>query len=113
MKQDFTITDKTASAIKFIANLAEDELDAWGVSAVEHIRDNAPVLTGNLKASVTNLKKGKLSGALLTRTGYGAYPELGTANQAATPYFAPGVQQASEAMQAIVDASSGRFRHRG
>ncbi len=110
MKQDFTITDKTDEAIRFISKLANDETKSWSLSAVEHIRDRAPVLTGTLKASVTNLNEGELSGTLLTRTGYGAYPELGTANQAATPYFAPGVQASVADMQKIVDASSGRFR---
>ena len=60
---------------------------------VEVARDNTPVDTGNLKRSIRAevVEENKIR--IETRTGYGAYVELGTSTRAATPYLAPAVTQ--------------------
>jgi HK97 gp10 family phage protein len=43
-------------------------------------------------------KKGHLSGAIFTQSGYGGYLELGTSRMAARPYIRPAVEQEGQYM---------------
>ena len=72
--------------------------------AAQLARDNAPVLTGALRDSISVEPDGLGGYQVSTGTGYGVYVELGTANMAAEPYLAPGLQQAMDEFGPIVAA---------
>lgn len=92
MKGEVSFTDK--GALKKVAKIVEGRVQEFGQNVVERARDNVPVDTGNLKRSIEARKTGEQSVTIQTRTGYGAYVELGTKRRAATPYLAPAVDQA-------------------
>lgn len=76
-----------------VAKIVAGKLQQFGEQVVERSRDLVPVDTGTLKRSIEARKTGEHSLTIQTRTGYGAYVELGTRTRAATPFLAPAVQQ--------------------
>ena len=60
--------------------------------------EGSPYLTGNNRDSIFFEAHDPLSWRIGTRSGYGAWLELGTSRRAATPYMAPAVQQALQEM---------------
>lgn len=97
MNGEVTFRDK--GALKEIAKIVEGRLVEFGETVVELARDNAPVDTGNLKRSIEAKQVSDKSMTIQTRTGYGAYVELGTRHRAATPYLAPAVKQALKELE--------------
>ena len=87
------ISFRDKGSLKQVAAIVGDKLHLFGDQVVERARDNVPYLTGNLRRSIEARKTGPHSLTIQTRTGYGAYVELGTRRRAATPYLAPAVQQ--------------------
>ena len=73
--------------------------------AAQYARDNAPVLTGALRDSI-HVEETRTPGEyqIVTATGYGAYPELGTANMAAEPFLVPGANRAMDEFAPLIAA---------
>lgn len=97
MNGEVTFRDK--GALKEIAKIVEGRLVEFGETVVEMARDNAPVDTGNLKRSIEAKQVSDKSMTIQTRTGYGAYVELGTKRMEARPYLAPAVKQALKELE--------------
>jgi len=106
---NFTIIDK--GALAKVAKIVDGRMQAFGETVVERARENTREFkghrsedkdlrpTGNLMRSIRFEKTGEHSGKFETRTGYGAYVELGTSHMAAQPYFAPAVAQALDDLE--------------
>lgn len=72
--------------------------------AAEIARQNAPVLTGALRDSIHVEPDGLGGFDVVTDTGYGIFPEIGTAYMPAEPYLAPALVQAMDEMGPLIAA---------
>lgn len=111
-----TIIDK--GALSAVAEICGTHIHEFGQNVVERARENTrefkghksddPKLrpTGTLMRSIVaetskgGLQRDSASVTIRTRTGYGAYVELGTRRMAAQPYMAPGFAQAVQDFEA-------------
>lgn len=93
---------RNAKAIQQIKQFSEEDLIAFGDLTIELARDNVPVLTGDLKASLIAIYKGSMRLILRSRTKYGGYVEFGTKRMPARPYMANAVHEALGKMQEII-----------
>lgn len=84
-----------AEALKRIRKLTEERLEEFADVAVEVAKEVCPRDTGNLARSISHAPgRGGKGRRIFTDTGYGIYPELGTAKQPAHHYMAQGVTAA-------------------
>ncbi len=67
-------------------------------------KENAPVLTGNLRASI-NSQSQDLTGVVAVGADYGYWVEVGTHKRAATPYLRPAMEAAQEGFIASVQTA--------
>jgi len=101
LKMKVKVIDNTAKALRQMEQATEREFRLYTDDIVETAQTpwppGAPFKFGNLRDSIAilgELLKGTLR--VVTRTGYGAYVELGTAFMAARPFLLNSIQKASE-----------------
>ena len=85
--------DKTRQAFNAIRKLSAESLQDFCERVVELAKEAAPIDTGNLRDNIDwdEVKSGLF--IIFTKTGYGAYQELGTVHMAAQPFIAPAIAQ--------------------
>lgn len=72
--------------------------------AAEIARDHAPVDTGATRDSIHVEPDGQGGYEVVTASGHGIFPEIGTVNMAAEPYLRPALDQAMREFGPIVAA---------
>lgn len=90
----FVINDRTGEAIKKIRNLSSEGLIDFAEKIVDGAKVGTPILTGNNKDLIGTDAHDKMRASVFTRSGYGAWLELGTSRMPARPYFAPAIATA-------------------
>ncbi len=97
MSSDFVINDRSDEAFRQMVAINDEQMARdFMENATELAKEKAPHLTGNLASSIRFVRLGPLHYRLQTETGYGVYPELGTAHMAAQPYIIPAVVQSAK-----------------
>lgn len=89
------VHDKSKQAYAQISSRVKDALQKDFVEVmVDVAKQECPVVTDTLRKSIDSEPRGSDGYAVFTRTGYGAYVELGTSRMAARPFMQKGFQAA-------------------
>lgn len=86
--------DKTQAAIKQVLAMTHAKVAEFVDTVTEIGREEAPFVTGTLKASINHDRPGTGSHRIFTQTGYGGYVHNGTRFMAGNPFLVRGLDRA-------------------
>lgn len=98
-------------SMRRLSDLIDGRIQAFAEAVVDRAKQNTQNFkghknpdkkkrpTGRLRKSLVSKRIGKYTLVVQSRTGYGAYVELGTRKMAAQPYFAPAVKDEINALE--------------
>ena len=90
------VNDRSDEGFRQMVAINSDQLRDLVENVVELAKDKAPKDTGNLASSIRLERLTPMSYRVQTETGYGAFQELGTSNNAAQPFLIPAVVQSAK-----------------
>lgn len=100
---NFTIKDNSDLFLNALPEQVERAMEAVGLQAERHAKEECPVDTGRLRNSISHATQGN-SAYIGTNVEYAPYVEMGTSRMGAQPYLKPAATEHGEEYKQIVKA---------
>lgn len=98
---NFTIKDNSDLFLNALPEQVEQAMEAVGLQAERHAKEECPVDTGRLRNSISHSASGN-SAYIGTNVEYAPYVEMGTSRMGAQPYLKPAATEHGEEYKQIV-----------
>lgn len=98
---NFTIKDNSDLFLNALPEQVERAMEAVGLQAERHAKEECPVDTGRLRNSISHSVSGN-SAYIGTNVEYAPYVEMGTSRMSAQPYLKPAATEHGEEYKQIV-----------
>lgn len=101
---DVKIQTNRQEILNHFPDVVEAALEAIGLTAESHAKENCPVDTGRLRNSITHAVEGDAV-YIGTNVEYAPYVELGTSRMGARPFLGPAVENHGQEYKELFEAA--------